>query len=51
MHSRSDDSQSKLNEVLADYFQRLDRGERVDHESLISGHPELAERLRDYFAL
>lgn len=51
MHSRSDDSQSKLNEVLADYFQRLDRGERVDHESFVRGHPELAEKLRDYFAL
>ena len=51
MHSRSDDSQSKLNQILAGYFEQLDRGERVDQSALLAAHPEFADKLKDYFAL
>src|SRR5262245_54528925 len=37
-------------EVLAEYMQRLDRGEAVDRQQFLARHPELAEELRSYFA-
>jgi serine/threonine-protein kinase len=39
-----------LDEVLADYMRRLDRGEPVDADALIAGHPDLAGELREYFS-
>ncbi len=41
--------QARLEEVLADYMQRLDRGEPVDRERLIADHPEVADELLSYF--
>jgi eukaryotic-like serine/threonine-protein kinase len=35
--------------VLADFLLRLDRGEAVDRERLLSEHPEAAEDLRRFF--
>jgi tRNA A-37 threonylcarbamoyl transferase component Bud32 len=40
---------ARLEEVLADYMHRLDRGEAVDREQLLASHPEFAEELRSYF--
>src|SRR6266540_5777188 len=42
--------QGRLEEVLGEYMQCLDRGETVDREQLLARHPELAEELRSYFA-
>ncbi|HYT94778.1 MAG TPA: serine/threonine-protein kinase, partial [Gemmataceae bacterium] len=42
--------QSLLEEVLGEYMERLDRGEVVDQEHLLTRYPELAEELRSYFA-
>jgi tRNA A-37 threonylcarbamoyl transferase component Bud32 len=39
-----------LDEALAEYVMRTDRGESVDREEFIAAHPELAEELRAYFA-
>ncbi len=36
--------------VLADYMLRVDRGEEIDREVFLAAHPEVAERLRAYFA-
>src|SRR5262245_19838958 len=41
---------SDLNEVLADYMRRVDRGELVDGQDLIAAHPELAADLQAYFS-
>ena len=40
----------ELDEVLADYMQRIDRGEPVDREALIQAHPDLVDELREYFS-
>ena len=50
--SRPPDSsrQGRLEEVLEEYMQCLDRGEAVDREQLLARHPELVEELRSYFA-
>jgi hypothetical protein len=40
---------SHLDEVLARYMQRVDRGEMVDRERLLAEHPDLADELRAYF--
>src|SRR5262245_41448825 len=37
---------SRLEEVLGEYMQRLDRGEAVDREQFLARHPEWAEELR-----
>jgi tRNA A-37 threonylcarbamoyl transferase component Bud32 len=39
-----------LNEVLADFMRRLDRGDRIDPEMFIASHPRHAAELRAYFA-
>ena len=36
--------------VIADYFARVDRGERVDREAFIADHPDVADLLREFFA-
>jgi hypothetical protein len=43
------DCERRLNEVLAEYMQRIDRGEVVDRETLLAQHPDLARELREYF--
>jgi WD40 repeat protein/tRNA A-37 threonylcarbamoyl transferase component Bud32 len=50
--SRHADSsrEARLEEVLRQYMQSLDRGEAVDREQLLARHPELADDLRSYFA-
>src|SRR4051794_17789039 len=50
--SRPPDSsrQGRLEQVLGEYMQCLDRGEAVDREQLLDRHPELADELRSYFA-
>jgi WD40 repeat protein/predicted Ser/Thr protein kinase len=40
---------SPVDRVLADYLQRLDRGEVVDRDGLIAEHPQLVDELRAYF--
>jgi WD40 repeat protein/tRNA A-37 threonylcarbamoyl transferase component Bud32 len=42
--------QDRLEKVLAEHLERLDRGEAVDHEQLLAQYPELAEELQSYFA-
>jgi eukaryotic-like serine/threonine-protein kinase len=49
-HPPDPSRQARLEEVLAEYMRRLDRGEGVDREQLLARHPELAEELRSYFA-
>src|SRR5262249_54750431 len=48
--SRPPDSsrQGRLEEVLGEYMQGLDRGEAIDRERLRARPPELAEQLRSY---
>ena len=46
----SDADGADLDEVLADYMRRVDRGEQVDQEALIAAHPDLAAELREYFS-
>jgi hypothetical protein len=38
-----------VNHVLAEQMLRLDLGERVDRERFLQEHPDVADRLRDYF--
>ncbi|MGO9113374.1 MAG: protein kinase domain-containing protein, partial [Thermoguttaceae bacterium] len=37
-------------QALAEYMLRVDRGEQVDREEFNAAHPEVAQRLRAYFA-
>ena len=39
-----------LDDILADFLLRLDRGEPVDREEFITAHSEVADELRSYFA-
>ena len=39
-----------LDEILAEYMLRVDRGEAVDREQFIAQHPDLADKLHAYFA-
>jgi eukaryotic-like serine/threonine-protein kinase len=39
-----------LEEVLAEYMERLDRGEVIDRGRLLAEHPHLADELQSYFA-
>jgi serine/threonine protein kinase len=39
-----------VDEVLAEYIERVDRGEHVDRNSLLKAHPEIADELRAYFS-
>ena len=40
-----DSEHDPLDEVLAEYMLRLDRGEAADREQFIAQHPDLANRL------
>jgi serine/threonine protein kinase len=48
--SNSSNDYTPLDEALAEYVMRTDRGEAVDREEFIASHPELADELRAYFA-
>src|SRR5437660_8318001 len=39
-----------LDPVVADYLQRLDDGKNPGRDELLAAHPELADRLRAFFA-
>jgi serine/threonine-protein kinase len=39
-----------LDAIIADYLQRVEAGNVPDRESLLAAHPELADRLRAFFA-
>jgi len=43
-------SDSRLEQVLADYSRRLAAGESITRDDLVSRHPALAEALRSHFA-
>lgn len=46
----SDGDADQLAEILADYMERLERGEPSNTEAILDAHPELADELRDNFA-
>lgn len=39
---------ARVNAALQDYLERLDRGEAVDRERFLAGHPEIAGQLRSF---
>jgi hypothetical protein len=41
---------ARLDEALADYMERLDRGEAVDRPQFLAAYADLADDLRQYFA-
>lgn len=41
--------EQQLNAVIADYMKRVDAGQKVDQQSLLRQHPDLADGLRSYF--
>ncbi len=43
-------SNSRLDQVLADYSRRVAAGESISHDELVSRHPGLADALRSHFA-
>lgn len=47
--SQGDVSGRPVDAILADYFQRLDRGELIDREQFLAAHPSHAAELRSYF--
>jgi WD40 repeat protein/tRNA A-37 threonylcarbamoyl transferase component Bud32 len=49
MHMPDSSSEDLLEKVLADYMERLDRGEVVDQVKLVAEHPALAKELQSYF--
>lgn len=44
------DESSPIDQAIADYMQRLDRGELVDQDKFLAEYPEVAEALCDYFS-
>src|SRR5207245_2933846 len=50
MTSREQDDapQAKLDRILADFMERLDRGEPVDRERFVADHPGFADELFSY---
>ena len=41
--------EASIDDILADYMDRVDDGEQIDHEEFIAAHPEAADQLRAYF--
>ncbi len=48
--AHDEENPDRLDEVLAEYMQRTDRGEVVDRQQFIAEHPEVADGLRSFFA-
>jgi WD40 repeat protein/serine/threonine protein kinase len=46
----SADLSQRFQEVLANYLEAKERGERVDPQALVRAHPELAAELNEFFA-
>ena len=46
----SPDRQQRLNEVLAEYLEALERGEAQDRQAWLARYPEFADELADLFA-
>lgn len=44
----SDALDARVNSALQDFLERTDRGENVDHEQFLAGHPEIADQLRSF---
>jgi predicted Ser/Thr protein kinase len=44
------DSNEPLDAIIADYVQQVEAGQVPDREALLARHPDLAERLRAFFA-
>src|SRR6516164_1309870 len=44
------DSNDPLDAIIADYVQQVEAGAVPDREALLAQHPELADRLRAFFA-
>jgi serine/threonine protein kinase/WD40 repeat protein len=44
------DKAKKLEAILADYLERLERGEKPDTSAIVAEHPELADELRENLA-
>lgn len=42
--------QPDIDGIIADYLQRIDRGETIDREALISAHPAWSDELRAFFS-
>ena len=47
---QSNDDCASLDNVLADYLKRVDRGEQVDQQHVVEAHPEIAGELLEFFA-
>lgn len=48
--SEHDSGSSRLDEILAEFLQRVEAGESVGREELLRRHPELADELREFLA-
>lgn len=46
-----DRTSDSIDKVLADYLIRVDKGEIVDKQALLDAHPELADKLQQFFRL
>lgn len=46
----STDHDERLDEVLAEYMERIDQGDEVDESALMEAYPHLAEDLRAFFS-
>ncbi|MEY3172612.1 MAG: Serine/threonine-protein kinase PknB [Planctomycetota bacterium] len=42
--------ETRLDQLIANYLERRERGEQPDRESLLRAHPELSDALRSFFA-
>ena len=49
-HTETAAAESELDLAVADYLERLDRGEVVDRDEFTAQHPQIARQLREFFA-
>ncbi len=47
---RSDDDDSELNHILAEYYRRIDAGEAIDKDQFIAEHPDQADALIEFLS-
>jgi serine/threonine protein kinase len=52
MSEKSDsiETSADLDDVIADYMRRVDRGEQVNKPAIIAAHPHLEAKLKEYFS-